>query len=89
MDIKPNPKLTASPFHRGEQAIQEKLGVREQMERFGSRVIRDHMPQQHRDFYQQLPFIFVGHGDRMVGHGRLFYLTNRVLFTPQMCIVYI
>ena len=64
MDIKPNPKLTASPFHRGEQAIQEKLGVREQMERFGSRVIRDHMPQQHRDFYQQLPFIFVGHGDK-------------------------
>ena len=66
MDIKPGPnlKLAASPFHRGEQAIQEKLGVREQMERFGSRVIRDHMPQQHRDFYQQLPFIFVGHGDK-------------------------
>ncbi|EDM67130.1 oxidoreductase, FAD-binding [Moritella sp. PE36] len=70
MDIKPNPnpnpnlKLRASPFHRGEQTIQEKLGVREQMERFGSRVIRDHMPQQHRDFYQQLPFIFVGHGDK-------------------------
>jgi ferredoxin-NADP reductase/predicted pyridoxine 5'-phosphate oxidase superfamily flavin-nucleotide-binding protein len=33
------------------------------MERFGSRVIRDHMPEQHRDFYQQLPFIFVGHAD--------------------------
>ncbi|WP_017222180.1 pyridoxamine 5'-phosphate oxidase family protein [Moritella dasanensis] len=66
MDIKPNltSTLTASPFHRGEQAIQEKLGVREQMERFGSRVIRDHMPQQHREFYQQLPFIFVGHGDK-------------------------
>ena len=66
MDIKPNPnlKLRASPFHRGEQTIQEKLGVREQMERFGSRVIRDHMPQQHRDFYQQLPFIFGGHGDK-------------------------
>jgi ferredoxin-NADP reductase/predicted pyridoxine 5'-phosphate oxidase superfamily flavin-nucleotide-binding protein len=54
---------TSSPFHRGEQAIQQRLGVREQMERFGSRVIRDHMPQQHRDFYQQLPFIFVGHAD--------------------------
>jgi len=66
MDIKPNltSTLTASPFHRGEQAIQEKLGVREQMERFGNRVIRDHMPQQHREFYQQLPFIFVGHGDK-------------------------
>ncbi|PKH07403.1 pyridoxamine 5'-phosphate oxidase family protein [Moritella sp. Urea-trap-13] len=66
MDIKPNltSKLVTSPFHRGEQVIQEKLGVREQMERFGSRVIRDHMPQQHREFYQQLPFIFVGHGDK-------------------------
>jgi uncharacterized protein len=52
-----------SPFHRGEQKIQEQLGVREQMERFGSRVIRDHMPEQHRDFYRQLPFIFVGHAD--------------------------
>jgi len=52
-----------SPFHRGEQKIQQQLGVREQMERFGSRVIRDHMPQQHRDFYRQLPFIFTGHAD--------------------------
>ena len=56
-------KATASPFHSGEQAIQQQLGVREQMERFGSRVIRDHMPEQHRDFYKQLPFIFVGHAD--------------------------
>jgi len=52
-----------SPFHRGEQKIQQQLGVREQMERFGSRVIRDHMPQQHRDFYRQLPFVFAGHAD--------------------------
>lgn len=52
-----------SPFHRGEQAVQSRLGVRESMERFGNRVIRDHMPEQHQKFYQQLPFIFVGHGD--------------------------
>ena len=58
-----NSKAVISPFHRGEQAIQQQLGVREQMERFGSRVIRDHMPEQHREFYQQLPFIFVGHAD--------------------------
>ena len=54
----------ASPFHRGEQAAQQRLGVREQVERFGSRVIRDYMPDQHRDFYRQLPFIMVGHADR-------------------------
>ncbi|MFT4845197.1 MAG: ferredoxin-NADP reductase [Marinobacter psychrophilus] len=56
-------KALTSPFHRGERAIQQQLGVREQMERFGSRVIRDHMPTQHQEFYQQLPFIFVGHAD--------------------------
>ncbi|OUS01124.1 FAD-binding oxidoreductase [Gammaproteobacteria bacterium 42_54_T18] len=55
---------TPSPFHRGEQAAQTRLGVRDKMERFGSRVIRDHMPEQHRDFYQQLPFIFIGHSDK-------------------------
>lgn len=54
----------ASPFHRGEQAAQLRLGVRERMERFGSRVIRDYMPDQHREFYRQLPFIMVGHADQ-------------------------
>ena len=52
-----------SPFHSGEQWVQSKLGVREQMERFGRRVIRDHMPDQHREFYQQMPYIFIGHAD--------------------------
>ena len=52
-----------SPFHRGEQQVQERQGVRDQMERFGARVIRDHMPDQHRQFYGQLPFVFVGHSD--------------------------
>ncbi|MGK0440775.1 MAG: ferredoxin-NADP reductase [Pseudohongiellaceae bacterium] len=56
-------KTVISPFHRGEQAIQQQLGVREKMERFGNHVIRDHMPEQHREFYQQLPFIFAGHAD--------------------------
>ena len=54
----------ASPFHKGEQAIQSRLGVRERMERFGSRVIRDHMPKQHQEFYSQLPFILAGHADK-------------------------
>lgn len=52
-----------SPFHAGERAIQEKLGVRDKMEQFGQRVIREYLPQQHRDFYTQLPFVFVGHAD--------------------------
>jgi uncharacterized protein len=55
--------MTASPFHRGEQAIQTRLGVRDKMERFGQQVIRDYLPQEHRDFYQQLPYILAGHAD--------------------------
>lgn len=49
-----------SPFHIGEHQVQKQLGVREKMENFGKRVIRDHMPKQHRDFYQQLPFLIAG-----------------------------
>ena len=49
-----------SPFHAGEQTLQTRAGKREQMEHFGRRVIRDHMPDQHREFYAQLPFLVVG-----------------------------
>jgi uncharacterized protein len=50
----------ASPFHSGEVELQRSLGVAERMEQFGRRVIRDHMPDQHRDFFEQLPFIVAG-----------------------------
>ncbi len=49
-----------SPFHKGEVALQQSVGVAERMEKFGKRVIRDFMPDQHRDFYAQLPFIVLG-----------------------------
>lgn len=57
--------LETSPFHRGEQAVQERLGVRERAEMIGQRVIRDHLPAQHREFYASLPFVFLGATDRM------------------------
>ena len=49
-----------SPFHRGEQKIQARLGVREKMEALGSRNIRDFMPKQHQEFFAQLPLLMVG-----------------------------
>lgn len=49
-----------SPFHRGEQAIQNRLGVGEKLARMGQRVIRDYMPDQHRNFFESLPFVFYG-----------------------------
>lgn len=60
----PASTLVSSPFHRGEQEIQARLGVRENIERFGSRVIRDHLPEQHQHFYRKLPYLFLGHVDR-------------------------
>lgn len=49
-----------SPWHEGERRLQQRLGVAEEMERRGSRTIRDFLPEQHRDFYRQLPFLLVG-----------------------------
>lgn len=49
-----------SPFHAGEQAMQARVGMRERMERIGRRVIRDFMPDQHRELFEQLPFVIVG-----------------------------
>lgn len=49
-----------SPYHRGEQALQERAGVREKVEQIGRRVIRDFMPDQHRELFSRLPFLMVG-----------------------------
>lgn len=49
-----------SPFHAGEQAVQERYGIRDRMEKQGRRIIRDYLPEQHRSFYPQLPFLVVG-----------------------------
>lgn len=63
MNILNNSINTLSPFHNGEQKIQQRLGVRDKMERFGRKVIHEHMPEQYREFYAQLPFIFLGYTD--------------------------
>lgn len=55
---------TPSPFHAGEVMLQKTVGVAERMEAFGRRVIRDFLPDQHREFYPQLPFIVLGSVDR-------------------------
>jgi predicted pyridoxine 5'-phosphate oxidase superfamily flavin-nucleotide-binding protein len=47
-------------FHTGEAALQRELGVAERMQRIGPQVIRRQLPEQHRDFFRELPFIVVG-----------------------------
>ncbi len=49
-----------SPWHVGEITLQEKVGVAERMNEVGRRVLRDHLIDQHRHFYAQLPFIVLG-----------------------------
>ena len=54
------PSHRHSPWHAGEKQLQEKVGVGERMEVLGQKVIRDYMPDQHREFYHQLPFMIAG-----------------------------
>jgi len=52
-----------SVFHEGEQIVQERMGVRETSKKLGSRFVRDHLTAEQQEFYQELPFIFVGSVD--------------------------
>ena len=48
-----------SPFHRGEREIQSRLGIREDMEDKGRRMIRDRIPEKNLDFFAQLPYLAI------------------------------
>ncbi len=51
---------SGSPWHQGERALQEKVGVAAKMLDVGRRVVRDYLPEQHRTFFRQLPFVVLG-----------------------------
>ncbi|HEY1607896.1 MAG TPA: pyridoxamine 5'-phosphate oxidase family protein, partial [Paraburkholderia sp.] len=50
----------ATPFHASELEAQARAGYTEAADATGRRGIRDYMPEQHRKFYAQLPFMIVG-----------------------------
>ncbi|PMS15028.1 pyridoxamine 5'-phosphate oxidase [Trinickia dabaoshanensis] len=52
--------LDEAPFHSGEIAVQARAGVQAKAEVGGRRGIRRFMPEQHRLFFGQLPFIVLG-----------------------------
>lgn len=56
------------PWHPGELAVQDREGMREKMAGVGARVIRGYMPDQHREFFTQLPMLIMAASDR---EGRL------------------
>lgn len=65
-------------FHAGERAMQLRAGaaVREGLAAHGAKIIREFMPEQHRAFFAQLPFIVVGSVDTE-GQPWASILTNR------------
>ncbi|HET7525250.1 MAG TPA: pyridoxamine 5'-phosphate oxidase family protein, partial [Burkholderiaceae bacterium] len=62
MDDDPN-----DPYHRGERVLQRMTGMRERLAEVGPRMVRDHMPDQHRELFGKLPFVLVGSVDE---HGQ-------------------
>lgn len=49
-----------APYHEGEQALQARFGLRDKMDKVGRHVIRNFMPDEHREFFAQLPWLLVG-----------------------------
>lgn len=47
-------------FHPGEVALQRLAGVDQRLDAIGRSVIRDHMPDQHRELFEKLPTLLVG-----------------------------
>ncbi|MCP5083554.1 MAG: flavin-nucleotide-binding protein [Alphaproteobacteria bacterium] len=49
-----------SLLHDGERQVQARLGVAEQVATFAHKFIRNHLIDQHREFYAQLPLLLLG-----------------------------
>jgi predicted pyridoxine 5'-phosphate oxidase superfamily flavin-nucleotide-binding protein len=50
----------APGWHAGERALQDRAGVAARMADVGARVLRPFMPEQHRAFFAELPFLVAG-----------------------------
>ncbi|MCP2073058.1 UNVERIFIED_ORG: ferredoxin-NADP reductase/predicted pyridoxine 5'-phosphate oxidase superfamily flavin-nucleotide-binding protein [Pseudomonas lini] len=58
-------KPPSSPWHEGELTLQRSVGAVDMMASVGQRQLaRTWMPDQHREFYAQLPFVVLGTVDR-------------------------
>ena len=50
-------------FHDGEIRVQQRLGVAGKMAGVGARVIRDHLIEQHREFFATQHLLLLAHAD--------------------------
>ena len=46
-------------FHRGELTIQAESGVDKRTDKLGNKLIRDHIIDQHKEFFEGLSYVFV------------------------------
>ncbi|CAB9504829.1 pyridoxamine 5'-phosphate oxidase-related, FMN-binding [Seminavis robusta] len=53
----------AIPFHKGEVAVQKKVGTHDFVMSYAPRMIRPYMPDQHRQFFQAQPFLVIAARD--------------------------
>ena len=49
-----------SVFHAGELSLHKKLDIEERQHQLGLRMVRDHMPDQHREFFSMLESVHIG-----------------------------
>jgi predicted pyridoxine 5'-phosphate oxidase superfamily flavin-nucleotide-binding protein len=50
-------------FHAGERALQQRLGLDTRLEQVGRQVMRARMPDEHREFFAELPLLLLGSVD--------------------------
>lgn len=77
-------KLTSYHFHEGEIRLQETVGMRERVERMGEMMLRDHLIDQHREFFSGLQYCFVSVSNKN-GQPRAIIITGAQAFlsTPD------
>ncbi|PIQ28017.1 flavin-nucleotide-binding protein [bacterium (Candidatus Blackallbacteria) CG17_big_fil_post_rev_8_21_14_2_50_48_46] len=56
--------MCSDAFHAGERKIQAEYGLSEKMQAIGATVLRPFLPEQHRRFFETLPWVFLGAEDR-------------------------
>ncbi|MGH8595943.1 MAG: pyridoxamine 5'-phosphate oxidase family protein, partial [Gammaproteobacteria bacterium] len=60
---RPQSSPESGPFHAGERLVQIRAQVPVSIEAVARQAIRDFMPDQHREFFAQLPFVLLGMAD--------------------------
>lgn len=56
--------MTTKQFHEGELQLQEQTGMRKKIDVMARHMMRDFMPDEHRDFFTGLEYIFLGTVDK-------------------------